>query len=289
MSIQFKQRLIYGGIGILILCFAVYFSYSPTLKYVFLLFNIALITSALWEYYHLAEQKGFQPLVSLGLGCSIAFVIAVFISHQLQSWHFLPHLILFITLVLGFLAYFNKSINPLNNLAITLFGIAYLTIPLSFAIKINYFNFTSPFDDGRLWLAYIIAVTKVTDIGAYIIGKNYGKAKLLPHISPKKTVAGSIGGFGAAILTSLLFYGYINYLSPTPESLTITFFQSLWLGAVISILAQFGDLAESVLKRDAGVKDSSYLPGLGGLLDVVDSLVFTLPLMYFILKMRFLG
>lgn len=288
MSTHLKQRLLVGSIGLILLSFCIYFSYTPIFQPIFVFINAAFISGAVWEYYCLARYKGFYPLTALGLICTISYVIAISISNQHSNWHHLPAFVLFLGLVIFFLAFFNKRSNPLINLAITLFGIAYLTIPLSFGLQINYFHFENSYEDGRMWLTYVFAVTKMTDIGAYFFGKLFGAHKLIPHISPKKTIEGAIGGLFSSLIISLLFYFFVdstNVFSP----LKITLWQSIWLGLTISVLAQFGDLAESLLKRDAGVKDSSYLPGLGGLLDILDSLVFTLPFMYFILKMKVLS
>lgn len=93
-----------------------------------------------------------------------------------------------------------------------------------------------------------------------------------------------IGGLALSLVASLLFYFFLFENSPL-----MTLWKAIWVGLLISILAQIGDLAESLLKRDAGVKDSSHIPGLGGMLDIVDSLVFTLPLVYLLLTMHILG
>ena len=106
---------------------------------------------------------------------------------------------------------------------------------------------------------------------------------MAPYISPKKTWEGAIGGFFASLITSLFIYFLVNYLYEVPP-INLSLFHSIWLAGVLSVIAQFGDLSESLLKRDVGVKDSNSIPGLGGMLDVVDSLVFTAPLMYIYLK-----
>ncbi|CUI16084.1 putative phosphatidate cytidylytransferase CdsA [Candidatus Protochlamydia naegleriophila] len=286
MTSHFKQRLIMSSVGIFLIIITIYFSHVPLFTPVFVLINAAIISLALLEYFHLAQHKGFQPLTSLGVGTTTAYVIASFLSIRHPHLAVLPALILLGTAILYFLAFFNKQPNPLGNIAVTWFGIAYLTIPLTCGLQINYFFPPGIADDGRLWLAYALAVTKMTDVGAYICGKILGKNKLAPHISPKKTIEGAIGGLTASLLTSLAFYLFL-LSSPIGASMSMSLWQSIWLGLVISILAQFGDLAESILKRDAGVKDSSQLPGLGGVLDIVDSLIFTLPLMYLWLKMHF--
>lgn len=283
MTSHFKQRLLMSSVGIVFIILTIYFSYTPLFTPFFVLLNAGVISFALLEYYHLTRHKGFQPLVGLGIGTTTAYVIASFLSIRHPHLATLPFLILLVAAILYFLAFFNQQPNPIGNIAITMFGIVYLTIPLTCGLQINYFFPPGVADDGRLWLAYILTVTKMTDVGAYICGKILGKTKIAPHISPKKTIEGAIGGLVASLLTSLAFYLFL--LSPPIETLmSMNLWQSIWLGLVISILAQLGDLAESILKRDAGVKDSSQLPGLGGMLDIVDSLIFTLPLMYLWLK-----
>ncbi|WP_068468964.1 phosphatidate cytidylyltransferase [Candidatus Protochlamydia phocaeensis] len=288
MTSHFRQRLIMSSIGITLLAFTIYFSNHPLFKPFFILLNAAIIGLALIEYYRLAEHKGFQPLIALGVGTATAYVIASYFSLHHLHLQTLPTLTLFGSLILFFAAFFNRQQNPLANLAVTFFGLAYLAIPLSCGLRINYFFSSETLNDGRLWLTYVLIVTKMTDVGAYFSGKIFGKTKLAPYISPKKTVEGAIGGTAAALITSFVFHLYFLHLHPL-NILKITLWQSIWLGLLISILSQFGDLAESILKRDAGVKDSNHLPGLGGVLDIVDSLVFTLPLMYLLLKMQFIG
>jgi phosphatidate cytidylyltransferase len=265
-------------VTIFLVIISIYFSHTSYFKPIFVLLNAAIISLALLEYYQLARYKNFQPQSLLGVVTAIAYVISSFLAIQTPHLANLPYFILLGSLLLYFLAYFNNNQDPVGNLAITLFGIGYIAIPLTCALQINYV-FSPHLSDGRVYLAYILAVTKMTDVGGYISGKILGKRKLAPHISPKKTIEGSIGGMAASLLTSLIFYYFSSSLTTT-----MTLWQSIWLGLVISLLSQFGDLSESILKRDAGIKDSSHLPGLGGILDMTDSLVFTLPLMYLWLR-----
>jgi phosphatidate cytidylyltransferase len=136
--------------------------------------------------------------------------------------------------------------------------------------------------DGRWWLVYLLVVTKITDIGAYFIGRLWGKRRLAPVLSPKKTIEGAFGGFICAILGSLAMV-YIGQ-EFAGKSFPLHPSDALWLGIVIGIFGQIGDLAESLLKRDAAAKDSNTLPGLGGILDMLDSLIFTAPIVYFYLR-----
>lgn len=250
--------------------------------------NAALISFALKEYYHLSELKGFTPLTKLAMGSAIAYLMALALSFHHGHLAVLPSLVLLFSLLLFFVAFSNHQTTSIGNLAVTVFGLIYLAIPLSCILRINYFYLPTALEDGRLWLAYILIVSKMTDIGGYFCGKIFGKKKLAPLISPKKTVEGALGGMGAALITSLIWAAALA-AGDTASAFKMTLWQSIWIGLLISILAQLGDLAESLLKRDAGVKDSSHLPGLGGILDVVDSLVFTLPLMYLLMQMQIVG
>jgi phosphatidate cytidylyltransferase len=288
MSRQFKYRLLWSILSLLILISIIYYSYVPLFKSVFMIVNGGIISLALLEYYKLTGQKGFQPLVIFGIGCSILYLVAVGCHvFYFPILHGLPFLILFGSLLLSFLVFFNNYQSAIGNLAVTWFGILYLTLPLSSALRVNYFSSFDPTIDGRLWLTYVLLMSKITDIGAYFIGKSLGKTPLASLISPKKTIAGAIGGLGVACLTSLLFFAFF-YFRPN-SGFYLTFGQSIWLSLLLSLLAQLGDLAESLLKRDARVKDSSQLPGLGGMLDIVDSLIFTIPLIDLLLGMRLVG
>lgn len=285
ISKQLKSRLLIGGLGVIFLAIAIYFSYVPLFKPVFVLIIAGVIALALLEYYYLTQNKGLKPLLILGTTCSVFYTIAVYLSFQYSFLIPLPSFVLWLFLFIFFMAFFKNQPNPISNIAITLFGIAYLTLPLSFALKLNYLPGIP--QDGRLWLAYVLTITKLTDVGAYFFGKLLGKHKLAPHISPQKTIEGAIGGTFLAVAASLACHYLANRFHVS--SFMLTGWQSIGLGFLISIVAQFGDLAESLLKRDAGVKDSSRLPGLGGILDVVDSLIFTLPLVYFMLKAGLIG
>ena len=279
---HFKQRLIVGLSVLVFLLITIYLSAYPFFRPLFALIGASIIASAVWEYYQIAKAKGFQPLESLGITCTVAYVLAVFLNTQTQSAHYFPEIILLLMLMSAFVVYFIKGANPFLNISITLFAFIYLTIPLSCLIAINYFDSPAHPQDGRWWLLYLILVTKMTDTGGYFCGKIWGEHKMAPFISPGKTWEGAIGGFIGSLAASLMIYGIVNYWLDSPIQLGLT--QSFLLGSLISIVAQFGDLAESLLKRDVGVKDSNQLPGLGGVLDIVDSLIFTAPLLYLFLN-----
>lgn len=279
-----KQRIAVGGITTLTVWLIIYFSFI--LPLLFLLMIIATICGALSELYSIAKAKKHQPQVALGMVASAAYAAAIFLSVGSQPLALLPEIVLIVTLASIFAYYFLRGSEPLSNIAVTLFGIAYIALPLCYILKINYFFPTGALQDGRCWLVYVLMVSKMTDTGAFFFGKNFGRRPLAPHISPKKTVEGAIGGLITSTIISVLFYLLANN-SLQLWAMDISLWQSVYLGIAISLAAQYGDLAESLLKRDGGLKDSSNLPGLGGVLDVVDSMIFAVPLLYFFLKMQF--
>ncbi len=279
MSSNLKERLKVSSLIIPLLLITIYLSTFPLFMPFFLLVVMAILSMALWEYYQICETKGLQPLTALGIGSSCLYALALFLKSLFPFAIILPYIVLGLFLALAFGYVLFKGTTPLITLAITIFGTVYLTLPLSYIIPINFFSATDPLQDGRWWLLYLLTTAKMTDTGAFAVGKIWGKTPLAPIISPKKTWEGALGGLLAGVATSVAFYALVNPLF-AQAPMKMTFFQSIWLGASLSILAQFGDLAESLLKRDAGVKDSSHIPGLGGVLDIVDSLVFAVPFLY---------
>jgi phosphatidate cytidylyltransferase len=283
MGAQFKQRIIMSALSITCLAFAIYYSHTIWFEPFFVLLSALIICTSLHEYYKLAHHKGYQPLIKTGLCCAALYILTSYLNLKYAFFNGIPLFVLLGSLIVFFLEFCRNQHKPLVNIAITAFGLIYLALPLTCLLLINYFQ-SADSDHGSLWLAYVLTVTKITDMGGYAFGKTMGKTKLAGSISPNKTVEGALGGMFVSLCASLAFYYYFF-----PTEMHFTLWQSIWLGLITSILAQFGDLAESVLKRDAGVKDSSHVPGLGGILDIVDSLVFTLPFMYLLLKMHLIG
>ena len=237
-----------------------------------------LVGIGLWEYVQLAVAKNLHPNSILMIIIGVLEVFAFYFSHRHGFLPQMPLIILFLGVVIFFLAHFHHAYKALAQVAIELFGVIYIAIPLCFMLGILYPDANQ---DGRLWLMYLIAVTKITDVGGYFVGRLWGKKKLAPFLSPKKTVEGAIAAFLSAVLMSLL----LSWMGRQwMQGFDLNYIQALWLGAAIGILSQIGDLSESLLKRDAFVKDSNKLPGLGGILDMIDSLLFTTPILYFYLS-----
>src|SRR3569832_129744 len=203
-------------------------------------------------------------------------VLALYAALAYPEWARVALPMTVIGFISFFVAHFRNSENALLHVAVEFFGVCYLAIPFSFMLAILYPPTAA--EDGRFWLIYLIAVTKITDVGGYFVGKLVGKHPLAPQLSPKKTVEGAVGGFCFAVVMSL-FLASIGHLL----GLKLSYFNATWLGMLIGVLAQVGDLAESVLKRDALVKDSYKIPGIGGILDMMDSLLLTAPVIFFLI------
>lgn len=273
---NFVERILMGTLMGALFCTLIYLSHEPLFQPLFVLVLAVVIAAALWEYYKITKASGHQPVETIGIVGSIVYLYALYLTMgqaTLVEW---PMIVIGLTLLSAFVFYFFSGISPLVNLAVTVFGIVYLTIPLSSMLLID-------IDYGRYWMLYLILVTKSTDIGAYFAGKQLGRHKLAPVISPKKTWEGAVAGFLLGTFASYVLHKIsIEYFGVPLFSSSLL---ALGFGALMTIVAQIGDLSESLLKRDSGVKDSNKLPGLGGILDMVDSLVFTAPLLYMFLKL----
>ena len=173
--------------------------------------------------------------------------------------------------------FFSKS-NTAGILAIstTLFGLMYVPWLLNFIQKINFF----PGVDGHYYLLYFVLITKFSDTGAYTVGSLFGKHKMIPRISPGKTWEGFAGAIIVSMLASVIFVHFAGRKMPG-----MNLVHAIILGAILAVAAVVGDLIESLFKREAGVKDSGkFFPGIGGILDLLDSLLFNAPIMYLYLR-----
>ncbi len=211
------------------------------------------------EFYRMASHHKIQPITYLG----ILVIVLLVVSPHYPDTTIKPFLItLAIIVSLIWLLFRSPKEQAFDNWAWTMAGILYIGWTISYWIDLR------SLEAGGKWVFWILFTTIANDTSAYFIGRAWGKYSLATAISPNKTWEGAIGGLLAGVLISLIFSLLF--------SLPVNYWQAALLGCIISILAQLGDLVESLLKRNAGVKDSGKLfPGHGGILDRMDSFIFT--------------
>ena len=235
---------------------------------------IFFIATALYEFFSIVEKKGIVVYKYYGMLIGIAIPVAVYFQKG-EGYSNLEPLFIVITCLFGLILQIirrEKTRNHLTSIAILLFALFYISWFLSFFIKIKFLQ------EGAKLVTFLVLVTKGGDVGAYFIGKYFGKHPLIPRISPYKTKEGAIGGLLTCVVIAVLSKSFL------PE---FTYSRLIFLGFLFGVLGQIGDLAESLFKRDFDAKDSSRaLPGLGGMLDTIDSLLFTTPIFYFYLNIK---
>jgi phosphatidate cytidylyltransferase len=239
----------------------------------------ALAGVGAWEFYRLARKGGATPLVVLGVIAAALVPIAV---HGVVLGVLripLYACILPVLFVLG-VAIWLRGVDgkPLGAASTTVYGVLYTGGTLAFGYALRYHNYAVGDTAGALAVLFPVVLTWASDTGAYFSGRLIGGRKLMPSVSPGKTVAGAVG---AIVVTVAATYAFVHGLLVPRAQLAFTPWGLVLFGAAISVVAQVGDLAESLLKREAGFKDSGTLfPGHGGVLDRLDSLFFVLPAAY---------
>ena len=230
------------------------------------------IVLGLYEFFTMVKKKGISIYKYFGIGMGLIIPLSILFQFELtKSWELLFVVVAFLFLII---MQFRRRENSgvVVGISTTIFGILYVSWFLSFLIKIRYFV------NGMGLFTAVLLITKLGDIGAYLVGTRFGKNLLIPRISPKKSVQGAMGGLIFSILAALASKPLLN----------LSYLHLIFVGASLGILGQLGDLSESLMKRDCQVKDSgSIFPGMGGALDLVDSLLFTGPVFYFYLSIVF--
>ncbi len=290
----FLRRLV-SSIGLWSIALWIIFSgFVP--GFVVLVSGLALI--GLWEYYTMLDHKQLPNFKIIGMLCGALLctgsfyyfgrttvgstVAAPFAS---RTYDFEVATLVLFMLVVFARQMFQKTrdISPLETMAYTVFGLLYVPWMFSFLTKII---FLPPRDaltghvTGQWYVLWLVVVTKFSDMGAYVTGSLIGKHPLIPHISPKKTWEGF---FGAMAFSA---GGACGLLAIMPGKLPVlSQWDAVLLGVGLGFAAIVGDLAESIIKRNCDVKDSGrMLPGIGGALDLIDSILFTAPLLFFYLR-----
>jgi phosphatidate cytidylyltransferase len=245
--------------------------------------SVLSVLSALaaWELFRIARETGSLPLAPGGIALAALLPVAV---HGQRLGVYTLSLTAMVAMVLVLFASTiwlrGPSGKPLSSAAITAFGVMYAGL-FSYIYAVRYHDYAVGAAAGTVLVMLPVFLTWATDIGAYVFGRTFGRKKLIPSVSPGKTVEGAVGGLGLTIVMCLL---YVRFILMPYAQLGLTFQGAVLFAIIVSVAAQTGDLAESLLKREAGIKDSSrIIPGHGGILDRFDSLLFVMPVAFLLL------
>jgi len=232
-----------------------------------------------WELYRVARSGGVEPISVIGVPLAAALPIAA--SAAPPGVYVLPPgwAAMAVLLVLAAAIWVRGAQRrPLASVAVTMFGAMYTGGMLSFGYAIRYHRYAVGDLAGTALVMLPVLLTWTNDVASYAVGRMLGRRKLLPAVSPGKTVAGAVGG---VVLTMVVCWAYVRWVLRPSAELGLAPWGIVVFALVISVAAQIGDLAESLFKREAGVKDTSrIIPGHGGVLDRIDSLLFVLPTAY---------
>ncbi len=253
-------------------------------NWLFLLLAALAIGAGLFEFYSLTKKLELKADASIAyIGAALFFVAFLFDAPQKAPDLLLLTIVLFLIAVLIAQTFrFQKDFSKmLAGVGVTIFGVFYVAFLGGFIVsmRVGFDDTTVPHLSTKL-LAFFFLVVMGADTGAYYVGKNFGRHKLAPQISPGKTWEGAVGGVVLsallALLSSLTFFPELNYKVSIP------------LAILMSVVGLFGDLVESAMKRGSNAKDAaSVLPGHGGLLDRLDSLLFNAPVLYYFARFYF--
>jgi len=235
----------------------------------FLLLVLALALLSINEFYSMMQKKDFHPAYWVGNFFTIFFIVFAYYALK-KNWEPAHSAILtgaaLVTMVSTL--FLKRPKDAIVDIAVTLFGMMYI------GWFFSYFIFIRSLTERGAYLLFLMGTIWAFDVVAFLFGTAFGKHRLFPSVSPKKSVEGAVAGFIFCLIAAGIF-GYYAGFDMT---------HSLILGAIIGVVAQLSDLVESLIKRDAGVKDSSALvPGHGGFLDRMDSFILAAPIFYYYL------
>ena len=282
----FLRRLVSFVVLWTIVLTALFSSNRLVSDYVFLVIMVFLAITGLAEFYGLAAKRDLACFERWGILGGALLMVGTFLNLTGQLGtsgsparvnDFETSFLILFVLGLCLRQFFSRSnTTGIVAIATTLFGLMYVPWLLNFIQKINFF----PGVEGHYYLLYFVLITKLSDTGAYVVGSLIGRHKMIPRISPGKTWEGVAGAIVISTLASLLF---VHFLGQKMAGMNWT--HAVILGMLLGTCAVVGDLIESIFKREAGAKDSGrFFPGIGGILDLVDSLLFNAPIMYLYLR-----
>ncbi len=260
-----KQRITTGLIGGIIILLILFISNITVINVLVTLISLF----ALYEFYNVVEVNKNITLKITGIVTALLFIIL----GTLNVNYLIPMLCITV-FSYGAIMIITKGNITFTELSKALLGLVYIVIPMM------HVTFTKQLEFGKYNLFLIVVGACTTDIFAYFTGIFLGKHKLCPAISPKKTVEGAIGGLLGAVI-SLLLTGFIIFKVSLDVS-SVNYLLLLILGVLCAVFAQFGDLTASIIKRQYQTKDyGNVLPGHGGFMDRIDSIIFVAPVVYY--------
>jgi phosphatidate cytidylyltransferase len=251
--------------------------YLPVLSWVLPLLIVVATVLGTLEYGLLIRVKGFHPTMLVLVICALAIL---FIA-RIESMELFPVLAMMAFIIISLLQLLRSGYeNYAARIGASIVGCFYVSLPMALLLIIF-----SQKELAQPAIVFCVGVSWFSDIGAYTVGRLVGRHKLAPKLSPNKTIEGSVGGIFFSLLAALLlccFWPRMREVFPYGWGLA--------LAVLFAVGGQLGDLVESALKRDAGVKDSGWdWTGHGGMLDIIDSLIFCVPMLFIYLMLKFPG
>ena len=271
--------------------------YLPSL--ILLAALIALSILGIFEFYRMLDAANIPSFRFVGAGCGALLQLATYCGFKFTGVRegAAPYAadwgacVLVCTVMILMVRQFPQKNNakPLSTIACTLLGVLYVPLLLNYFVKLGLtwdnVDWHEPLHGHAGWpmIFYSLLVIKMTDAGAFFTGLAIGRHKMFPRLSPSKTWEGMIGGL---LTGTTLSWVYIHYSGGRLGPVAVNTYHAIVMGIVVSLAGMVGDLAESLLKRAASVKDSGQLiPGIGGILDALDSLLFGVPVMYYYIRL----
>lgn len=298
-----KKRTLYGvGVGALAIL-AIFYLPLWTAFCVMMLLSAVLMS----EFYALfkAADPPFPIFDRFGIACGLALLTVVFFD-ALPNWPNPPcsdlanweRFVIFMTIAVVMMRQFPQKLNtqPIMTIAGTLFGVFYVAYLLTFMLRLAIgfdpgATLHTPLGPaGRFLILFLLVNVKISDAGAYFVGCRFGKRKLFTRISPKKTWEGLYGGIVAGMASGVGIFACMGtangvWWNRYFGTVHLTVWEILGLGILLTVFGAVGDLVESLIKRAVDVKDSGrIIPGMGGFLDMFDSILYTAPILYFYVK-----
>ena len=226
-----------------------------------------------YEFYRMAQARGSRPLLVIGIAVGALMVLEFYHPLVPELGTFLPVAASVLLIMIARLFSPRPVDGAIEDVAFTFLGVFYVAMLFAYQVGVR------TGEDGKQWLVFLYFTIWASDIGAYSIGIPFGKHRLYEKVSPKKSIEGLLGALAASAAMALLCR--VWFLPPIGAG------EAIAIALMLAIVGTVGDFVESLFKRSAGVKDSgAIIPGHGGILDRMDSMLFAAPVLYYYLRMR---